>query len=80
MVVTMPGAASANNYGYRCKNWKDSSSRWSADCKVTRGKARTVAECSNKTHYGDWVGKGYWRFEGDCGKYALRATDIQWKA
>lgn len=36
--------------------------------------------CSNKTHYGDWVGKGYWKFEGDCGKYALRATDIQWKA
>lgn len=80
MVVALPAVASANDYGYSCKNWKDTSHSWSADCKVTRGKARTVTECANgKTHYGKWVGRGNWKFEGECGVYALMATDIQWK-
>ncbi|MER5889428.1 hypothetical protein ABT160_36865 [Streptomyces sp. NPDC001941] len=80
LLVALPGSASANQYGYTCKNWKTGSSTWSASCHVTRGKARTVTVCANKTHYGKWVGKGQWKFEGDCGQYALRATDVQWKA
>ncbi|MFJ7197353.1 MULTISPECIES: hypothetical protein [unclassified Streptomyces] len=79
LIVALPGAASANDYGYTCKNWKTGSSTWSASCAVTRGKARTVTECSNRTVYGAWVGKGNWKFGGDCGKYALRAYDVQWK-
>ncbi|MFE7777944.1 hypothetical protein ACFU5O_29390 [Streptomyces sp. NPDC057445] len=80
LLVALPGAASANDYGYTCKNWKNTSHSWSADCHVTRGKARTVTECANgKTHYGKWVGRGYWKFTGECGVYALMATDVQWK-
>ncbi|MFT2019478.1 hypothetical protein ACMA1D_27075 [Streptomyces sp. 796.1] len=79
LLVAAPNSASANDYGYTCKNWKVGSSSWSADCHVTRGKARTTTDCSNKTHYGDWVGKGYWKFEGKCGKYALRAHSVEWK-
>lgn len=79
LIVALPGAASANDYGYTCKNWKTGSSAWTASCAVTRGKARTVTECSNRTIHGARVGKGHRKFGGDCGKYALRAYDVQWK-
>ncbi|WP_246042607.1 MULTISPECIES: hypothetical protein [Streptomyces] len=75
-VATAAPASAAGNYG--CTGWKQKVNTWSAVCTVRSGQARSVTECSNgKTVYGKWVGRGKWRFGGDCGRYFIVAQDTQ---
>ncbi|MGW1373341.1 hypothetical protein ACWD6P_03550 [Streptomyces sp. NPDC002446] len=75
-VATATPASAASNY--RCGNWKQTVNSWSATCTIKSGQARAVTDCSNgKTIYGAWVGRGTWRFAGECGKYFIVAQDTQ---
>ncbi|ARX87096.1 hypothetical protein ACFWZT_39045 [Streptomyces alboflavus] len=79
LVGGLATAAPASAAGsYSCGNWKMKVNTWSASCKVKSGQARAVTDCSNgKTIYGKWVGRGQWRFGGDCGKYFIVAHTTQ---
>ncbi len=75
-LATATPASAAGNYS--CGNWKQTVNSWSATCTVKSGQARAVTDCSNgKTIYGAWIGRGTWRFGGECGKYFVVAQDTQ---
>ncbi|MFD9903798.1 hypothetical protein [Streptomyces sp. NPDC059063] len=78
--VMTASPAQAANPGYRCTNWKTTTHGWTANCTVTSGKARAMAECYDGTsHYGRWMGRGNWKFGMSCGKSKLGAYDVEWK-
>ncbi|MER7348621.1 hypothetical protein ABT390_24815 [Streptomyces aurantiacus] len=69
-LATAAPASAAGNYS--CSGWNVKVNRWTANCNVKSGQARAVTECSNgKTIYGKWVGRGKWKFGGDCGRYFI---------
>ncbi|MFD7234865.1 hypothetical protein ACFWAT_06075 [Streptomyces syringium] len=75
-IATAAPASAAGNYS--CGNWKQKVNSWSATCTVKSGQARSVTDCSNgKTTYGKWVGRGTWRFAGECGRYFIVAQGTQ---
>lgn len=64
-----------------CGNGKQKVNSWSATCTVKSGQARSVTDCGNgETTYGKWVGRGRWRFAGECGRYFIvaRGTQGRW--
>ncbi|MGK5632384.1 hypothetical protein [Streptomyces sp. URMC 123] len=78
--VMTASPAQAADPGYRCTNWKTTSTGWTADCRVTRGQARAMVECHDGTsHYGRWMGRGNWKFGMSCGKSRMGAYDVEWK-
>ncbi|WP_258053224.1 hypothetical protein [Streptomyces sp. Ru72] len=75
VAAAAPASAAGN---YSCSNWKQTPHSWSATCTVRSGQARSITECSNgKTLYGTWVGRGTWRFGGECGVYWVVSQDTR---
>lgn len=75
-LATATPASAAGNYS--CSGWKKTVNSWSANCTVKSGQARAVTDCSDgKTRYGKWVGRGKWKFGGNCGVYYMTAQGTQ---